>query len=74
MSRDTESIEREIERAREQLATTLDELAVRANPRRAFDSAKEKAIAKSEEPEVRIAIAGVGVLFVLVVLWRIFRS
>ncbi|MCW4352123.1 DUF3618 domain-containing protein [Hoyosella sp. YIM 151337] len=73
MSRDTESIERDIERAREQLASTLDELAIRANPRRVLDSAKEKAIAKSEEPEVRIAIVGVGVLFVFVVLWRIFR-
>ncbi|AEF42053.1 MULTISPECIES: DUF3618 domain-containing protein [Hoyosella] len=73
MSRDTESIERDIERAREQLASTLDELTVRANPRRVLDNAKEKAIAKSEEPEVRIAVVGVGVLFVFVVLWRIFR-
>ncbi|WP_278314179.1 DUF3618 domain-containing protein [Lolliginicoccus levis] len=73
MSRNPESIERDIERAREQLASTLDELAVRADPRRAVDSVKARVVAKSEEPEVRMAVAGVGVLFVLIVLWRIFR-
>ncbi|GGC67543.1 DUF3618 domain-containing protein [Hoyosella rhizosphaerae] len=73
MSRNPESIERDIERAREQLASTLDELVVRADPRRAVDNVKARVIAKSEEPEVRMAVAGVGVLFVLFVLWRIFR-
>ncbi|WP_149361141.1 DUF3618 domain-containing protein [Lolliginicoccus suaedae] len=73
MSRNPESIERDIERAREQLASTLDELVVRADPRRAMDTVKARVVAKSEEPEVRMAVAGVGVLFVLFVLWRIFR-
>ncbi|MBD8506050.1 DUF3618 domain-containing protein [Hoyosella sp. G463] len=73
MSRNPESIERDIERAREQLASTLDELVVRADPRRAVDTVKARVVAKSEEPEVRMAVAGVGVLFVLFVLWRIFR-
>lgn len=73
MARDTESIERDIERARDQLANTLDELATRANPRKVVEQAKSTVLAKVEEPQVRLALVGVGALFVAAVLYRIFR-
>ncbi|NKS63428.1 DUF3618 domain-containing protein, partial [Rhodococcus hoagii] len=40
MPRDTEAIERDIENARNQLAQTLDVLAVRTNPKRLVETTK----------------------------------
>ncbi|MDG3008624.1 DUF3618 domain-containing protein [Rhodococcus sp. D2-41] len=73
MPRDTESIEREIERARDELASTLDELTVRANPKRLVDTAKQAAFAKLNEPPVRYGLIGAGVLAVVIVAVKIFR-
>lgn len=73
MARDTDSIEREIERARDQLASTLDELSVRANPKRLVEDVKTGLRAKLDEPAVRAALAGAGVL-VLVLVVRAVRS
>lgn len=73
MARDTESIERDIERARDQLASTLDELANRADPRKVMEQAKGTVVAKLEEPQVRLALVGIGALFVAAVLYRVFR-
>ena len=73
MARDTDSIERDIERARDQLASTLDELSVRANPKRVADDVKASLRAKLDEPAVRAALAGVGVVVLLVVV-RAVRS
>lgn len=49
MPRDTESIEREIEKARNQLASTLDELTVRTNPKRLVENTKKTVLAKLNE-------------------------
>ncbi len=73
MPRDTESIERDIERARNQLATTLDELSVRTNPKRLLDTAKSAVLAKVNEPPVKAALLGVGALVAVLVVRRIFR-
>ena len=40
MARDPETIEREIEQARDALAATLDELGERANPKRLVESSR----------------------------------
>ncbi len=73
MARDTDSIEREIERARDQLAGTLDELSTRANPKRLVAQAKETLRAKFDEPTVRYVVIGVGALAAAVVLRKLFR-
>ncbi|NLU83975.1 DUF3618 domain-containing protein [Rhodococcus sp. HNM0569] len=74
MARDTESIEREIENARNQLASTLDELAVRANPKRLAESTKQTVLAKLNEPAVKYgAIAVAGAVAGLLVLRRVLR-
>ncbi|MGZ4523708.1 MAG: DUF3618 domain-containing protein [Mycobacteriaceae bacterium] len=72
MARDTESIEREIDRARDQLASTLDELSTRTNPKRLVTRAKQSLRAKFDEPAVRLAVIGVGAVVVVLVL-RSFR-
>ncbi|SDE11953.1 DUF3618 domain-containing protein [Rhodococcus tukisamuensis] len=72
MPRDTDSIERDIERARNQLASTLDELSVRTNPKRLVENAKATLVAKVNEPPVKYALVGAGALVVVLVLRKIF--
>ncbi|WP_019203683.1 DUF3618 domain-containing protein [Tsukamurella sp. 1534] len=67
MARDTESIERDIERAREQLAATLDQLGERANPQKLAEQAKTSVVATLTKPPVLAAgaaVAALGVWFV----------
>ncbi|BDH56659.1 DUF3618 domain-containing protein [Tsukamurella sp. PLM1] len=67
MARDTESIERDIERAREQLAATLDQLGERADPRKLAEQAQASVVATVTKPPVLAAAAGVVVIVALVV-------
>ncbi|WP_458691318.1 DUF3618 domain-containing protein [Nocardia tengchongensis] len=73
MARDTEAIEREIEAARNRLASTLDELAVRADPQRLADNAKQSLVAKVNEPKIKYTLIGAGVLIATLVVVKIFR-
>ncbi|WP_024802811.1 DUF3618 domain-containing protein [Nocardia sp. BMG51109] len=73
MAKETESIEREIEAARNRLANTLDELAVRADPQRIAGNTKQAVVAKVNQPKVKYSLAGAGILVVLLLLLRIFR-
>jgi Protein of unknown function (DUF3618) len=69
--RDPEAIKRDIDVARDQLADTVDTLAVRANPRRLADDLKAKVIGFVKKPAVTVSLAGVGVLVVVVVVHRV---
>ncbi|GAA4818961.1 MULTISPECIES: DUF3618 domain-containing protein [Tomitella] len=71
MARDTDAIERDIERAREELAATLDELATR--PKRMADSLKERVMASVSSPAVRYGLIGTGVVVVGLVVVKIVR-
>ncbi|ETA08978.1 MULTISPECIES: DUF3618 domain-containing protein [Gordonia] len=71
MAGDTERIEQEIAKAREDLASTLDALAERANPQRLADDAKSKALATLQKPAVMYSIAGVGALVLVLVVRKI---
>ncbi|AHH20987.1 hypothetical protein NONO_c62160 [Nocardia nova SH22a] len=73
MARDTEHIEREIEAARNRLASTLDELAVRADPQRIASNTKQVVLAKVNEPKVKYSLIGAGALVGVLVLVRLFR-
>ncbi|QIS18278.1 DUF3618 domain-containing protein [Nocardia terpenica] len=73
MAKNTESIERDIEAARNRLANTLDELAVRADPQRIADKTKHAVLAKLNEPKVKYGLIGAGALVVLLVGVKIFR-
>ncbi|MFF0543271.1 DUF3618 domain-containing protein [Nocardia thailandica] len=70
---DTARIEKEIEIARDRLANTLDELAVRANPQRIADDTKALVVAKVNEPKVKYTLIGAGALVVGLVLIKIIR-
>jgi len=73
VAKDTESIEREIEAARNRLANTLDELAVRADPQRIADNTKHAVLAKLNEPKVKYSLIGAGALVVGLTLFKLFR-
>jgi hypothetical protein len=62
--RDPDAIKQEIDHARDQLASTVDSLAERANPRRLADDAKARVIGFVKKPAVAISLAGLAALTV----------
>ncbi len=73
MARDADTIERDIEQARDALGETLEELGTRADPRRAIEAGKEQMETTLADPRVRYSLMGVGALIVLVLLRKLFR-
>ncbi len=71
--RDPEAIKKDIDQARDQLAATVDSLAVRANPQRLAEDAKAKIVAFVTKPPVLLTLAGAGTVVVVVVIRRIRR-
>ena len=69
--RDPDTIKQEIDKARDQLASTVDSLAVRANPRRLADDAKARAIGFVKKPAVAVSLAGIAALAVALAVRRI---
>ena len=69
--RDPETIKRDIDVARDQLASTVDSLAERANPRRLADDLKSRVIGFVQKPVVLASLAGAGALVVVVVVRRV---
>jgi len=69
--RDPDTIKRDIDLAREQLAATVDSLAERANPRRLADDLKARVIVFVKKPAVTISLVVVGSVVVIVVVRRI---
>ena len=69
--RDPDRIKKDIDQAREQLASTVDILAERANPRKLADRAKARAVGFVTQPAVMASLAGVGALAVALVIRRI---
>ena len=68
--RDPDDIKREIDEARDRLATTVDALAVRANPRRLADDAKAGLVQFVKKPAVAASLAGLGVVILVVFVRR----
>lgn len=73
MARDADTIERDIEQARDSLAATLQEIGTRANPQRLVDAGKEQVESTMSDPRVRYSLIGLGALIVLVLLRKLFR-
>ena len=69
--RDPDTIKRDIDVARDQLASTIDSLAVRANPRRLADDIKVRVIEFVKKPAVAASLVGVGALTVIIVVRRV---
>jgi hypothetical protein len=73
MARDADTIEREIEQARDSLAATLQEIGTRANPQRLVEAGKDQMETTMADPRVRYSLMGLGALIVLVLLRKLFR-
>lgn len=73
MVRDQDAIERDIEKARDALASTLDQLGTKASPKRLADNAKTSVVAKLNEPQVKYPLIGAGVLVALLILRKMLR-
>lgn len=73
MARNTDNIERDIEAARDQLAATLDELSVRADPKRLVSNTKSSVVATLNEPAVKFSLIGVGALVAVLVVRSFLR-
>ncbi len=73
MVRDAETIQAEIERARDSLATAVDELTTRANPKRVIEEGRKTLLATLAEPRVKYSLMAVGALLAVVVVRRLFR-
>ncbi|PRQ10820.1 hypothetical protein C1Y63_09265 [Corynebacterium sp. 13CS0277] len=67
MARNIDDIQREIERTRGQLASTLDQLAERTRPENLVEDAKQSAMDKLRDPKVQ-AICGVVAAGVVAVI------
>lgn len=68
--RDPDDIKREIDAARDQLATTVDALAERANPRKVADDLKAGVLQFVKKPVVAVSIAGLGAVVLVVFVRR----
>jgi hypothetical protein len=71
--RDPDTIKRDIDQARDQLAATVDTLAVRANPQRIANDIKAGVLRFLKKPAVAASLAGVGAVVVVVVVRRARR-
>lgn len=69
--RDPDDIKQEIDKARDQLALTVDALAERANPRRIADDAKAGVVEFVKKPAVAVSIAGIGAVVLVLFIRRI---
>jgi hypothetical protein len=74
VSRDPETIQREIEQTRDELAGTLDQMAERASPKRLADQGKQRALAAAMSPTGMGVIGGVALAATLLIVRRVRRS
>jgi hypothetical protein len=73
VARDPDTIEREIEQAREALAGALDELSERANPQRLQEQGKEIAAEKWADPKIKYSVIAAGALIGLLLLRKLLK-
>ncbi|MGB3481953.1 MAG: DUF3618 domain-containing protein [Mycobacterium sp.] len=71
--RDPEEIRKDIDEARDRLASTVDALTVRANPTRLAEDAKARVLAFATKPAVMASLAGVGLVAVVLIIRRARR-
>jgi hypothetical protein len=73
VARDPDTIEHDIEQARDALAATLDQLSDKANPKRFVEYGKSSVQEKLSDPRVRYVLIGVGALVTIAVVRKLFR-
>lgn len=73
MARDPDTIQREIEKARDALAQSLDALGEKASPKRFVDAGKEGVQAKLADPKIKYGLIALGALVAIALLRKLFR-
>jgi hypothetical protein len=73
VSRSPEAIQREIEQTRGELASTLDQLAERASPKRLVERGRQRAVSTATSPAGIGVLGGVTLLTTLLVVRRVRR-
>ncbi len=73
MARDPETIQREIEQARDALADSLDALGEKTSPKRFVDAGKKSAQDTLADPRIRYGLIALGALIAIAVVRRMFR-
>lgn len=69
--RDPDTIKTEIDQARDQLASTVDSLAERANPRRIADDVRAGLVSFVKKPAVTYSLIGLGTLIAVLLVRKI---
>lgn len=72
--RNADAIQREIEQARVSLASTVDQIAYRTNPKRVSESLKQTVVQKAQTPAGMAVLGGSGLLVVLLIVRRIRKG
>lgn len=73
MARDVQTIQAEIDRARNALAVAVDEITDRANPKAVAERGKQTVLTTLNDPKVKFALIGVGALVLALIVRKIFR-
>ena len=73
MARDPDSIQQEIEKARDALAESLDVLSERASPKRFVDQGRASLQQQLADPKIKYGLMALGALIALAVLRKLFR-
>jgi hypothetical protein len=73
VARDPDSIQQEIEQARNALAESLDALSIKANPKRIMANGAESMQERLADPKIKYGLIAVAVLIVLLLVRRLFR-
>lgn len=72
--RSAEQIKRDIERSRAELATAVDQLAYRTNPKRLVENAKQTVKARLATPQGQAVVAAVGGVVAILVIKRVRKN
>ena len=73
MARDPDSIQREIEKAREALAESLDVLSERASPKRFVEQGRSSLQQRLADPKIKYGLMALGALVAIALLRKLFR-
>jgi hypothetical protein len=73
VARDPDTIQSEIEKARNALAESLDVLSERASPKRFVEQGRTSLQHRLADPKIKYGLMALGAIVVLAVLRKLFR-
>ena len=73
MARDPDTIQQEIEKARDALAESLDVLSERASPKRFVEQGRATLQQRLADPKIKYSLIALGVVIAAAVLRKLFR-